>query len=79
MKRRRGFALHVVLWIILVAGLVALVASVVGRDEFDAAANRLAMERAHWSAVACAEGGGTSVRVVNEPLNGSSVPPRASV
>ena len=41
------------------------------------------VNRPRWvavpSAVAWAEGGGTSVTVVNEPLNGSAVPPRAAV
>ena len=51
---RRGFALLTVLWLLSTIGVVALAATALGRDEFNAASNRIALERATWIAEGCA-------------------------
>ena len=55
MMRRAGFALHVVLWVMVAAAAVSLAGAAIGRDEFDATRNRISLERAHWNATDCAE------------------------
>lgn len=52
--RRGGFALITVLWLLSTIGVVAIAATASGRDEFDAAANRIALEREFWQAQGCA-------------------------
>ena len=51
---RHGFALITVLWVLSTIGVVALGAAALGRDEFNASANRIALERAWWQAEGCA-------------------------
>ncbi len=51
---RRGFALITVLAVLAAIGGVALAATSLGRDEFNASMNRIALERAWWAAEGCA-------------------------
>ena len=51
---RRGFALMTVLWVMTVAALIAAAAAARGRAAVSATRNRAELERAHWSAIACA-------------------------
>jgi len=51
---RRGIALLTVLWVLSVAGAIALTADSGGRDGLDAARHRVARTRAAWEAQGCA-------------------------
>jgi type II secretory pathway component PulK len=55
MKRRRGFAMLTVLWVLVVAGAIAAAGAVAGNDAAAAIKNRLNGTRAYWGANACAE------------------------
>ena len=53
-RQRRGFAMLTVLWVIILATIVALAGALVGRNGVNATRNRIQMERAFWAAAGCA-------------------------
>jgi general secretion pathway protein K len=53
-RARRGFAMLTTLWVMTVASVVALVASLAGRNTVSSTRNRVQGERAFWTALACA-------------------------
>jgi type II secretory pathway component PulK len=55
MCARPGFVMLTVLWVTVVAAVVALAASVAGRESYDAARNRMNSEKALWHAMDCEE------------------------
>lgn len=54
-ERRRGFALLTVLWVMTGVGILALAASLAGRNALATARNRVALTTAHWRAEGCIE------------------------
>ncbi len=55
MRRRGGFALLAVLWVLVGLSALALGTALVAREAVSAAGNRLALERARWRAEGCLE------------------------
>lgn len=53
-RRRSGFTMITVLWVITVASIVALAGALAGRTTVSASRNRVQAERALWSALGCA-------------------------
>ena len=53
-RRRSGFTMITVLWVITVSSIVALAGALAGRTNVSAARNRVQAERALWSALGCA-------------------------
>jgi len=54
-RAQRGFALLTVLWVMVGASLLAVAASLAGRDAVDATRNRVSSARAYWHAYGCSE------------------------
>lgn len=52
---RRGFALLVVLWVMVGIGVLALAAALTGRQAIGTASNRVALTTAHWRSEGCVE------------------------
>jgi general secretion pathway protein K len=52
-RRRRGFALLVVLWVMVSAAALTTIGALIGRDAFHAGRNRVNAERALWRAEDC--------------------------
>jgi len=66
-RARRGFALMVVLWVMVGIGILALAVALTGRNALATASNRTALTSARWRAEGCAE----RVRAAtNDALNG---------
>lgn len=55
MRNRKGFALITVLWVVLGIAVLALAASMTGRDSLASARNRKALAQAQWKAEGCIE------------------------
>jgi type II secretory pathway component PulK len=53
-RRRRGFVLAVMLWVIVLAGTMAAAGALSARQGVGASRNRVNAIRAHWTAVDCA-------------------------
>ena len=51
---RRGFTMITILWVMSVAGIIAMAATLSGRDTVNATRNRVYRERAFWIASGCA-------------------------
>lgn len=54
-RRRRGFALLAVLWVLVGLAGLALVGSAAGREQLAATGNRVDLTRARWTAEGCLE------------------------
>lgn len=55
LRRRHGFSLITVLWVMVAASIVLLRSTLTGRDAFASARNRMLLLRASWIAEGCAE------------------------
>lgn len=64
-RKRRGFALLAVLWVVTIASVAAMTAQIMAREAVTAASNRVQLARAAWNAEDCLE---RSRAVVNEAL-----------
>jgi type II secretory pathway pseudopilin PulG len=54
-RQRQGFALMVVLWVMVGIGILALAVALAGRNALATASNRTALTSARWRAEGCAE------------------------
>jgi general secretion pathway protein K len=54
-RAQGGFALLTVLWVMVGASVLAVAASLAGRDAVDATRNRVSSARAYWHAYGCSE------------------------
>lgn len=76
-RGREGFALLAALWILVGVSALALTIALAGRDATHAAANRVALARARWRALDCAERARAVIADAIAPpeLRESSTPP----
>ncbi|HET7463775.1 MAG TPA: hypothetical protein VFJ82_21145 [Longimicrobium sp.] len=77
LRGREGFALLAALWILVGVSALALTLALAGRDATHAARNRVALARARWRAVDCAERARAVIADAIAPpeLRESSAPP----
>jgi hypothetical protein len=70
MRRRRAFALPIVLWLMVAMVVAAAIAGVSAREAIAAASNRAGLARAHWLAEGCAN---IALAVAEEWLGGPAL------